>query len=332
MSETQPLGALMAPLNRSPEGRWRDRRVAVLRGGPSAERAVSLSTGEAIIEALRRAGHHTVIDLDPGLDLAAQLCAERVDVVFNALHGSYAEDGRLPGLLDWLGLPYTGESVATSALSFDKALARMVAVQAQIPVAEGLRCSPERARSLRSEELPLALPVMVKPTQQGSSVGISLVREAQALAPALEEAARYGEVLIERYVAGVEVAVALFGEQPIGAVEIEPAHAFYDYSAKYAAGSQTRYYAPPRLEAPALRALLRRAAEVGRAFACRSASRADFIVAAEGPIFIELNTLPGMTASSLYPKVAAQLGLSFEDLVTHILDGARHDGPAGWGG
>lgn len=307
----------------APGGLWRDRVVAVLIGGPSAERAVSQQTGAAIVEGLRRAGHRHLEIIDPGADLPEALRACKAEVVYNALHGTLAEDGRLPGLLDWMGIPYTGESAAVAALTFDKALTRQVVAAAGVPVAEARVYLAEQAMNLQPEDLDLALPVMVKPCAEGSSVGVSLVRTAEALVPALRAAAAHGAVLVETFVKGPEVSVGLLGHRALGTVEIEPAREFYDYEAKYGENSGTRYHLPPRLSAEAAAAVHVEAEKAARALGCRAGTRADFIVSPGGPIFIEINTLPGMTRSSLLPKIAAAAGIPFDQLVTHILDAAR---------
>ncbi|MCA9543902.1 MAG: ATP-grasp domain-containing protein, partial [Myxococcales bacterium] len=233
-----------------------------------------------------------------------------------------AEDGRLPGLLDWLGLPYTGEDCRTSAITFDKAVSRALAERAGLPMPAGVIWPSDGAATRRLDELPFGLPVVVKPVAEGSSVGVSLVREPGEWAPALAAAATGGEVTVEAYVAGTELSVGVVRGKALGTAEIVPKRAFYDYEAKYG-NAGTEYFVPARIE-PAVAAEVEALAERAvAAFGCRGAVRVDFLLGADGPVFLEVNTLPGMTPSSLLPKIAAGAGLPFDALIDGILDDAR---------
>lgn len=300
-------------------GRFRAATVAVIMGGLSREREVSLTTGKAIADALDGLGYR-VVRIDAGRDLPARLVEHGIDVVYNALHGTYGEDGRVQGLLDYMGIPYTGEGIAASLFAFDKVLAKERFRAAGLPVAEDIVIEGDAIEGFTLEDLPFALPVAVKPIADGSSVGVTLCHKPEQFQGALAAAAP--RVLIERLIRGTELSVAVLGDTLLGSVEIEPAREFYDYAAKYQ-NTGTRYHIPPRID-PAARAAAEAAAlGAHRALGCRGATRTDVIVGPDGPVLIETNTLPGMTATSLLPKIAAGAGISFPELVERILDGAR---------
>lgn len=305
-------------------GRYRDANIAVIMGGLSREREVSLTTGKAIADALDGLGY-AVIRIDAGRDLPIRLITHRIDVVYNALHGTYGEDGRVQGLLDYMGIPYTGEGLTASLFAFDKVLAKQRYRAAGLPVADDIVVEGDALQHFTLADLPFDLPVAVKPVADGSSVGVTLCHRPEQFATALTAAAP--RVLIERLVRGIELSVAVMGDTLLGSVEIEPAREFYDYAAKYQ-NTGTRYHIPPRID-PELRAAAEAAAlGAHRALGCRGATRTDVMIGAPdachpGPIVIETNTLPGMTASSLLPKIAAAAGIPFPKLVERILDGAR---------
>jgi D-alanine-D-alanine ligase len=309
-------------------GVFRGKRVAVVYGGRSSERDVSVETGTAVISALESLGYD-LVPIDAGRDLAARLRATGVAVVFNALHGTFGEDGRLQGMLDWMGIPYTGEGIRSSLLAFDKALAKRAYREAGVPVADDVIWSPEEAITKSADDLPFGLPVAVKPVAQGSSVGVTLVHRAEALPPALAKAAT-GPVMVEVLVEGPELSVVCLGDDALGCVEIEPLRDFYDYEAKYG-GAGTRYHIPPRLPAAQIAAVETVGLAAHRALDCGGVTRSDVIVGHDGPVVLETNTLPGMTAASLVPKVAAAQGTDFPTLIERVLDLASH-GPGSQGG
>jgi D-alanine-D-alanine ligase len=303
-------------------GRWDGKKVAVLHGGRSSEREVSLKTGAACAEALRAKGHEVAL-VDVGLDVAERLRAEGAAVAFIALHGRFGEDGCIQGLLESLGIPYTGSGVLASALGMDKPLSKLLFREHGLLVAETVVIPRDRVASVEVADLPFGLPAVVKPGREGSSVGVQIVRDAGELRVACAEAARYqGEVLAERYLRGTEMCVAVLDGEALGDIEVVPSREFYDYTAKYTPGA-TQYFQPARIPA-ALAERVARAAEVAhRALGCSGVSRVDFIVTASGePFVLEVNTLPGMTATSLVPKIAAGKGISFPDLCDRLLDGA----------
>ncbi|MFP4137794.1 MAG: D-alanine--D-alanine ligase [Halomonas sp.] len=292
-------------------------RVAVLFGGSSAEREVSLKSGRAVLAALKRAGVDAV-GYDPADGGLVGLEALAPDRVFIALHGRGGEDGTLQGALELLGIPYTGSGVLASALGMDKQRTKLVwqALGLATPAAEML--GPDADWTAVVERL--GLPLIVKPVHEGSTLGISVVKSARELAEAYREAARFdARVMAERFVAGEEYTVSLLGDEVLPAIRVEAAGGFYDYEAKYLS-DETRYHLPCGLSADDQ-------AELGEL--CRQAfvavggegwGRVDVMRDAEGRFWlIEVNTSPGMTDHSLVPQAAAYIGIDFEALVLRIL-------------
>ena len=297
-------------------------RVIVLAGGPSQERSVSLKTGAAIERALKHLGHDVYM-LDPDERLTALLAELKPDLVFNALHGTYGEDGVIQGVLEWMQIPYTGSKLTASALAMDKALSRQIFAQVGLPVARGM--------TWRVGEAPPSSSVLsegswiVKPTHEGSSVGLDLCHSYGELLSVLAQKDEQGphQWLIEEYVEGVEVSVVVFEGEVWGSVEISPESGLYDYAAKYER-TDTQYHCPPRLDSERLERLEDFAARAARALGCSGVCRADFITSTGRDILLEVNTLPGMTKTSLVPKVAAARGLSFEELIERLILAELH--------
>lgn len=302
--------------------------VAVLMGGWSAEREVSLNSGAACANALEGAGYRvTCIDVDR--DIAARLAALKPDACFNALHGKGGEDGCIQGVLETLQIPYTHSGVRASALAMDKARAKVAFKAAGVPVAEGIVASPVQAA--RAHLMPP--PYVIKPVTEGSSVGVYIVREDQAHPP--QELNRpdwaYGEVLVERYIGGRELTCAVLGDKSLDIIEILPAEGlgFYDYEAKYAKGG-SRHILPAQISREIYAFIQKIALDAHNALGCRGVSRADFRLddRAEGTgelVCLEVNTQPGMTATSLVPELAAHAGLAFGELVQWIVEDASCD-------
>jgi len=301
-------------------------RVAVLLGGRSPERPVSLSTGAGTVSALKRLGHE-VGEIDPqDEDWVEQLKAFRADAVFNTLHGEWGEDGRVQGVLDYLRLPYTHSGVLASALAMDKAKAKAVFAQAGLPQAKGQLMDRRDA----AREHPMALPYVVKPNAQGSSVGVFIVREGANRPPEqlLDPDWRYGEdVLVEEFIGGREYTVAVLGEKTgpraLAVTEIIPAGEWYDYNAKYADGG-SRHVLPADISQEMTRSMMAWAETAHEALGCRGLTRSDFKWdEASGKVcLIEVNTQPGMTPTSLAPEQAAYLGMDYDALVQWILEDA----------
>jgi len=297
--------------------------VGVLMGGCSAEREVSLRTGAAILAALSRCGRRAV-GIDAGRDLPQVLARRKVSVAFIALHGRGGEDGTVQGLLECLGIPYTGSGVLASALAMDKKQSKWIFRAHGLPtpdfevLARGLRGAWPLER--------LEPPVVVKPICEGSSVGVSIVDSRGALPRALKLAFRYDpEALVETYIPGRDLTVGVLGDLALAVVEMRPRGGFYGYKPKYNEG-WTEYLVPAPLTARQTARTQELALAAHRALGCRGASRVDFRLDERGrPQLIEVNTIPGMTATSLLPKSAAAAGIGFDELVTRILADARLD-------
>jgi D-alanine-D-alanine ligase len=301
-----------------------DKHVAVLMGGWSAERDVSLRSGQACAAALTRLGYQ-VTPIDVTRDIAAVLTARRPDICLNVLHGRPGEDGTLQGMLEVIGIPYTHSGVLASALAMQKDVAKAIFRAADVPVAEGLVAT--RFEAGRKHLLPP--PYVVKPIAEGSSVGVFVVTADHAHPP--QELYRddwaYGDrVIVEKYIAGKELTCAVMGEAALGVIEIVPAVRFYDYEAKYAPGG-SKHLLPAPVSPFVYQQVRRLALAAHRALGCRGVSRADFryddrIEGTGGLVCLEVNTQPGMTETSLVPELAAHAGISFDELVRWMVEDA----------
>ena len=284
-------------------------KVVVLLGGPSAEREVSLSSGAECAKALRQAGYE-VIEIDAGRDLPARLAEAAPDVVFNALHGRWGEDGCVQGILEWLGIPYTHSGVLASALAMDKTRSKQVYRDAGLPVVDSIIVPTELAR----REHPLPPPYVVKPNSEGSSVGIYIVREG-ANGPAQIGQQMPLEVMVETYVPGRELTVAVLGDRALGVTDIVT-DGWYDYDAKYKTGG-SRHVIPAEIPEEITAACLDYALRAHQALGCQGLSRTDFrwdeARGLDGLILLETNTQPGMTPTSLAPEQAAHWGIGFPE-------------------
>jgi D-alanine-D-alanine ligase len=300
------------------------KRVAVLRGGWSAEREVSLSTGHGCAEALREKGYD-VVEIDPPRDPAAlvALLTPRPDVVFNALHGRGGEDGHIQALLNLMGIPYTHSGLLASAVAMDKPMAKAVFAAAGLPVVEGRVATREEilARTV------MAAPYVVKPANEGSSVGVIIVRAGENRAIEADELK--DTMLVERFIPGRELTVAVMGERALGVIEIVARGTWYDYEAKYSAGGSAHICPadlPPAIYAEAERI----AVAAHKALGCRGVSRADFryddTAGQPGGLYLlEVNTQPGMTSTSLVPDAAKAAGISYAELCAWMVEGAACD-------
>ncbi len=300
-------------------------RVAVLYGGISAEREVSLSTGMQVIPALREAGFD-VTPVEVGQDLSAMIAAltPRPDAVFNALHGRFGEDGAIQGVLDWLDIPYTHSGVRASALAMDKIAAKAIFAAAGLPIPRG--CAVPTNELAAADPLPL--PYVVKPISEGSSVGVEIIRRGDNRRAEVARAWRYGKsALVEEYIPGRELTVAVMGDRALAVTEIiAEAGVFYDYESKYANGG-SRHIIPARVHPDAYDRALDVALAAHRALGCRGATRADFRYddTAGEPgrlVLLEINTQPGLTPTSLLPEQAAHHGMSFSQLCAWMVEHA----------
>jgi D-alanine-D-alanine ligase len=299
------------------------RHVAVLLGGPSTEREVSLVSGRAVATSLRRQGFK-VSEIDAGPGLCGALTDTKPDVVFNALHGRWGEDGCVQGLLEFLRIPYTHSGVLASALAMDKPVAKRLFAEAGIPCAEGLLVSREAMMKGR----PMDPPYVIKPRNEGSSVGVKIVFDGDNQAPFDAKTWPFGDtVLVERYIPGREIQVAVMGDAALGAIEIKTDSRFYDYEAKYVPG-QSRHIMPAPILPSAYEEACRLAVLAHKTLGCRGVSRTDMryddTAGEPGRFYVlEVNTQPGMTPTSLVPEIAAHKGISFDDLVSWMVEGAR---------
>lgn len=296
-------------------------RVAVLMGGPSAERAVSLSSGRECAQALRVAGYE-VVEVDAGPDLAMRLAEIRPDVVFNALHGRWGEDGCVQGLLEWLRIPYTHSGVLASALAMDKSRAKDAFRAAGLPVVESVLAP--KAEVMARHVLPA--PYVVKPNNEGSSVGVYLVLDGANRPPQLSDEMPQ-MVMVESYAPGRELTCSVMGDRALCVTEIQTI-GWYDYDAKYSPGG-SRHVLPADLPPEITAACLDHALRAHRALGCRGLSRTDFrwdeARGLAGLVLLETNTQPGMTPTSLSPEQAAHLGIGFPDLCRWIVEDASCD-------
>jgi D-alanine-D-alanine ligase len=285
------------------------KKVAVLKGGPGKERPVSLNSGAAVANALRTVGAEVVeIDVSgPGFKLP-----EKTDIVFNMIHGTFGEDGDLQAILARLSVPYTGEDEESSRLAFDKIASKRKFDEAGVPNAKW-----EILVGSRQTSIPL--PLVAKPPREGSSVGVHIVQRAEELAPALEDCfSRDSEVLVEEFIRGRELTVGIVGGEALPVVEIVPKVDFYSYENKYTKGNSD-YFCPARLDDATTRAVQAAALAAHRSLGLEIYSRVDVLLDAENrPFVLEVNTIPGMTETSLLPKAAAVAGLDFASLCEEI--------------
>ena len=291
------------------------RKIGVLYGGMSAERKISLLSGKAVLDALHGAGVDAV-GIDAGPDLPEKLKKNKIDFAYIALHGSFGEDGTVQGILEIMGIPYSGCGVLSSALAMNKIYTKMVFDWHGIPTPEWRAVSPDCTHAAA-----FALPAVVKPANQGSTIGISVVRKKSEYASALKCAFKLDrEVLVEKYIKGTEITVGILGNTALPAMEIVPANEYYDYESKYKPGC-SRHIIPPRLPEKAVKMAGETALKSFKALGCRAVARVDIIVDGAGkPWVLEVNTIPGMTETSLLPDMARAAGLGFGELVLKIIE------------
>ncbi|MEL6344896.1 MAG: D-alanine--D-alanine ligase [Myxococcota bacterium] len=293
-------------------------RVGVLMGGMSTERSVSFNSGKAVAAALRRRGHD-VVEIDVGPDLPAKLIAEKIDVAWIALHGAFGEDGTVQGVLELMRIPYTGSPVRASAVAMDKILTKRVLRDHDVLL-------PQDRVWRKGEALPedIALPVVVKTPSGGSTIGVFICETPAELEKAAADCLQWSDtVLIEQKIIGEEITAAVLDGVALPIVSIRPKSGFFDFEAKYQKG-QTEYLVPSPLPAGVTTWAQRQAKTAYDALGLAGVARADFIVDDQGrPWFLEINTIPGMTATSLSPMAAQAKGISFDGLVDHLLGQAR---------
>jgi D-alanine-D-alanine ligase len=291
-------------------------KVAVLMGGRSSEREISLISGQNILAALLSSGVNAH-GIDPSKDLS-QLIEGKFNRAFVALHGKEGEDGVIQGMLQMLGIPYTGSGVAASALAMDKARAKLVMHGLRIPTPDfGIAKTVDQAKMISEK---LGFPVCVKPISEGSSIGVTRVNQSNDISNAFNKAAHYGEVIIEKWIEGKNVTVAIVGEAVLPSIEIRTASEFYDFNAKYES-EETQYICPAPLSMAKERILRALAIRAFCALGCEGWGRVDFMQDQQGKCWVlEVNTIPGMTSHSLVPMAAKAAGVDFEKLVLAILE------------
>lgn len=295
--------------------------VAVLMGGHSAERDVSLVSGAACAKALRENGYQ-VTEIDVGDDVAARLVAAKPDVAFNALHGQWGEDGCIQGLLELLRIPYTHSGVMSSAMAMDKPMAKQIFEAAGLQCAHGVIAT--REQMIAGD--PIARPYVAKPSNEGSSVGVKILFKDDGFAFTKENWPYGDAVLVETYIPGREITAAVLDGKALGVTEIRPLDGFYDYENKYTDG-KTEHLCPAPLSDDLTKEVMRQAELAHKVLKCRGLSRTDFrLDESDGTpklYVLELNTQPGMTPLSLSPEIAAYAGISFNDLVRLLVEDAR---------
>lgn len=301
------------------------RRVGVLMGGTSAERDVSLRTGEGVAQALESRGHEVVrLELDEDHKRVDRvLRSAEIDVAFLALHGRGGEDGCIQGMLELLGIPYTGSSVLASALAMDKLKAKEMFRLHNVPTPPYYVADETSLADLEEVHGSFGFPAIVKPRHEGSSIGLTRAEDLSSLALGIERALEHDAwALVERFVRATEVHVGLLDGQVLGAIEVVPKSGLYDYAAKYTPG-ETEYLCPPRLPPTRLKGVMNLAERAARALGCTGALRVDLLVTpGENEYVLEVNTLPGMTPTSLLPKIAEHAGIDYATLCERILEGA----------
>jgi len=295
----------------------KNKKIAVLMGGLSAEREISLKTGQAVLKALLENGCDAVA-IDAGRDLPGQLQATEAEVAFICLHGRYGEDGTVQGMLEMMQIPYTGSGVMSSSMVMDKVVTKQILLYHEIstPGFMVYRAGDDQAEVLKRCR---HFPLIVKPAREGSTIGISIVHDRAQLEAGLTEAMKHDDlILIEDFIQGDEVTVSVLNNEPLPIIKIVPKSGFYDYESKYTPG-QTEYLLPAPLEAVLYNRLQEVSMAACKALSCRGAARVDFMIREREFFCLEINTIPGMTETSLLPKAAAEAGISFNELVLQIL-------------
>lgn len=292
---------------------FKDKKIGVLLGGVSEEREISLKTGSAVLKALLAKGYKAVA-IDAGKDLAGELVKKKIEVAFLALHGRYGEDGCVQGLLEVMGIPYTGSGVKASALAMDKIAAKKVMACHGISIPRSYQA--EKPSSIR-------FPVIVKPASQGSAIGVSIVRKKTELKKAFDAAKKFGGgILIEQFIEGRELTVSILDGNVLPIIEIRPKEGFYDYKAKYTKG-MTDFVVPAKISKPVEKKVAKEALGAYEALDCKGAARVDVMLDKKGaPYVLEVNTIPGMTELSLFPRSAASAGMDYGAVVERMLKGA----------
>ena len=287
------------------------KKIGVLLGGKSSERDISLKSGNAVLQGLKRSGYKAIA-IDASKNLIDTLKKEKIQVAFVALHGRWGEDGTVQGLLEMMGIPYTGSGVLGSSMAIDKAVMKLVCATARIP-------TPKYAIINNGKSASFPVPYVVKPASEGSSVGISIVKKKQEAPAALKEALKYdSKLLIEEFVKGQEITVAVINGKALPVIEVRLKSGFYNFEAKYSKG-KTEYIVPAQISSAMAKKASDIALTVYKTFNLSGSARIDMLVKEKSPLVIDINTSPGMTETSLVPKAWAYTGRAFDELVEEIL-------------
>jgi D-alanine-D-alanine ligase len=291
----------------------KNKKIGVLCGGTSSEREISLKSGKAVYNALKKLGLKAVL-VDVNKNVALKLLKEKIDVAYITLHGPMGEDGTIQGMLEIMGIPYTGCGVFSSSASMDKIISKKIFEYSKIPTPQWFVI--EKFKSVDE----IKYPVVVKPATQGSAIGISIVKNKKEFPKAVKNAFSYdNKVLVEKYIKGTEITAGVLNGNSLPVIEIVPDGKFYDFKSKYTVG-KSKHIIPPRLPQKVISNIQEIAIKVYKAFQCKSMCRVDMIVDKNNDIWVlEINTLPGMTETSLFPDAARAQGMSFENLVLEIL-------------
>ncbi len=301
----------------------KNKHVALILGGLSSEREVSLSSGNAVHKALLELGY-TVTPIDMGRDVALKLAEIKPDVVYNALHGTYGEDGCLQGLLEIMSIPYTHSGVMASAIAMDKQQAKHVFEAVGIQCCEGFEATNIEILN-GTVDKKIARPYVIKPVAEGSSVGVHIMLPGSNQILSAEDLGKTTRFLVEKFIPGKELSVAVMDSGPLGVIELKPMDGFYDYTNKYTDG-KTLHLLPAEIPADIYEKAMHNAYLAHKTLGCRGISRSDFRYDQEGDgkiYMLEINTHPGFTPLSLVPEIAGYKGISFKDLVQYLIDGAK---------
>ncbi|MDZ5761801.1 D-alanine--D-alanine ligase B [Candidatus Cyrtobacter comes] len=298
--------------------------IALLAGGLSRERNISINSAKFVRDALEDLSHDVVL-IDPDHSLCKKLFELKPDIVFNCLHGSFGEDGCIQGMLEFIGIPYTHSGVLASALAMDKFMSKHIATSIGIPVPDGIKINTDELFSLiESKKDPIKKPYVIKPVQQGSTIGISLLLDDQSNYPKREEWDFGKYAIVEEYISGAELSVPVIANKALGVLELRPSTGFYNYDAKYKNGITEHIY-PANIPEEVINSAKRYAQMMHEKLQCRTLSRSDFRYdeSRGGLYFLEINTHPGLTELSILPEVALYNGISMKDIVSLLLKEAE---------
>ena len=298
------------------------KRIGVLMGGLSREREISLKTGKAVLKALIEKGYNAC-SIDVGHDIAETLAKEKIECAFIALHGRFGEDGTIQGMLELMRIPYTGSGVLSSALALHKIMAKKLFLCEKVPTPPFEAVLRQDIGKESFKNISISLPLVIKPAREGSTIGVSIVKTEGELALSLKEAGKYDEeILVEKFVEGKEITVGILEDIPLPIIEIVPKSGFYNYHSKYTKG-ETQYIIPARIPREKYLYAQEISLKAFRALGCSGFARVDLMTDEQSdPFVIDVNTMPGMTETSLLPQAAGYAGIPFEDLVERILLGA----------